>query len=609
MILNNLSDRQIGILKELYNKTLPVSLEKLIDTFSVSKRTIQYDIAEIKRHLKENYEIDVHIRRGKGYYIRPKDKDRLINLLKIEDDNLSNRLIDLMILIALSADNLTVEDIAEKMYFSSSSIRNLIKEFNEAVNLLEIKINNDRYISLENDELTIKTVISETLTNAYFNDNKQVDLNILFDSLFIYIEKEKIEKVIKLINYTNEKYNVWISKYAYVSIVNYLMITFIRKEKTDKIYGSSLRNTKLEKEYKYSEEIIEKMLGYSNELEIIDFMNFIISKGIFIDSFNENNLKFTSTIRKMLEYLKSIKNVSFDYEALEEDISRHLYQFLKRKEIGYIDAENPLLQDIKMNYASYFNLAAEIYAIFAKEMGLDESPSETSYIAIYLYKNHKDKCLKKYRVITVCGTGRGLAKLLQIRIENTFSNIEVVKNLSSHYFIDKSNFEDIDFIISTVNLPSVEKDVIRVSSILNKNDIRKIRDYIDYGEMHTSVPLRSNDDSDINHEISDIKFSRIYSDIFLRLYDAMLEIPEEYEINEEKMLGVTIHLILSIPRILENVEDENEEFIYELQKIERSDIKVSNIMNEFFEYVESILNVRMIAQEKYAYYQYIIKKE
>ena len=48
MILNNLSDRQIGILKELYNKTLPISLEKLIDIFSVSKRTIQYDIAEIK---------------------------------------------------------------------------------------------------------------------------------------------------------------------------------------------------------------------------------------------------------------------------------------------------------------------------------------------------------------------------------------------------------------------------------------------------------------------------------------------------------------------------------------------------------------------------------
>lgn len=69
-----------------------------------------------------------------------------------------------------------------------------------------------------------------------------------------------------------------------------------------------------------------------------------------------------------------------------------------------------------------------------EDMNLSYSESEISYIAIYLYKNKKEKKNKKYRVVTVCGTGRGLARLLQTRLEKVFGNIEIKKNIITLFY-------------------------------------------------------------------------------------------------------------------------------------------------------------------------------
>lgn len=600
-----LNERQLNILEDLYYSPLPIDIETMIEKYEVSTRTIRYDISKIKKYIKNEFNIKIENKRSKGYYIKPKDKITIVNLFERDNEVISKRIEQLMLIICLSDKKLSIEEISEKMFFSVSTIRNLIKELNE-MDSLKIVFEENRKLKFDNTEKEIRTLITEYLVKHLLSGNQDFNNSYFIEELSKYFDKKLIKKITKTITYINRKYNIWISNYAYISELIYLAISHVRyfqkKSNIVEVYNKNF----LEKEYQYSKEIVKEIIDIeANEKEILLFMYFIISKGVFIDPKEITDSDFKMSLNKMISFFSKSDLHKLDIETLKEDISRHLGQFIKRNKTGFIEDENPLLLEIKNDYPKYFKIASEAYKIFMKDMDLSYSESEVSYIAIYLYKNNKEKLNKKYRVVTVCGTGRGLAKLLQTRLENVFNNIEIINNLSSHYFISNKEIDDIDFIVSTVDLPSVNKDVIVVSSFLGRNDIRKIREYIDYGNTVQSVPFRSKEENDIqsNNIYKDI--TKTYSDIFLKLYDLILEIPEEYKVNEEKMLGLTIHLIIAIPRIMDQ-EPDNLEFVEEINKIEKNHTKVSKVLDEFFEYLERKLNVKLNIQEKYAFYQYIL---
>lgn len=600
-----LNERQLNILEDLYYSPLPIDSNQMMLKYEVSLRTIRYDISKIRKYLKNEFNTQMQNKKNKGYYIKPKDKTNIINLFEENEDITTKRIEELVLVMCMSNENLSIEDISEKMYFSASTIRNLIKKLNES-HVLEVYIDEDKKVKFNNTEKEIRTISTEYLVKKILRNNQDCNNEQVLEILSEYFDKSLIEKIIKELKRLNKKYNIWISNYAYVSELVYFAISHVRysKKKTDvnEKYSKELLN----KEYQYSKEIVKQIIDIeADDKEILLFMNFIISKGVFIDPKEITDSDFIKSIDRMMEYFSKSEINKLDLDTLRKDISRHLGQFLKRNITGFIEDENPILQEIKNNYPKYYQLAAEGYKIFMEDMNLSYSESEISYIAIYLYKNKKEKKNKKYRVVTVCGTGRGLARLLQTRLENVFGNIEIIKNLSSHYFISNKDIEDIDFIISTVNLPLTNKDVIVVSAFLGRNDIRKIRDYMDYGNIAQSIPVNSSEEKNIQISNDYKSITKLYSDVFLKLYDSILDMPEEYSVNEEKMLGLTIHLILAIPRILEQ-EPDDFEFVEEMKKIENQHSKVSNILDEFFKYLENKFNTKLNIQEKYAFYQYII---
>lgn len=598
-----MNKRQLNILELLYHSPLPIDIDEIINNEKVSKRTIRYDISVIKHYLIENYNISLINRRKKGYYIRPKDKIILIGLFEKREDSISNRLKELILLIAFSEKNLSIYDLSNEMYFSESTIRNVISELKD-LNNLTLSITEDKHLFFENSEKEIRNILTNFMVKESFKEYKDNELFKSFNDLLKYIDLVDIENIKKIVNITNEKYNIWISNYSYSSVIHYLIITILRVKKGQFITNDIQDISLFSDEYAYSKEIINKVVG-NNEEEILSFTNFIISNGVFIDSSNKIDEKFNKSIDLMIDYFSNSKIKNLNIDSLHDDISRHLGQFLKRKRIGVIENNNPLLEDIKINYPNYYEVATNGYEIFRKEMNLDYSESEISYIAIYIYKSHKEKNEKNYNVITVCGTGRGLAKLLQTRLENTFNNITVTKNLFSYHFISDNELKNVDFIVSTVKLPKLNKDVILVSSFLGKNDVRKIRDYIDYGNSIASVPFKYENSSEVIINEMDANFPNIYSNIFLKLYDSILDLPEEYNIKEEKMLGMTIHLIIAMPRIV-NEEPENLDFLQEIINLEKEHPKVAKILNDFFTYLEKLLKIKLVAQEKYAFYQYIL---
>ena len=99
----------------------------------------------------------------------------------------------------------------------------------------------------------------------------------------------------------------------------------------------------------------------------------------------------------------------------------------------------------------------------------------------------------------------------------------------------------------------------------------------------------------------------IFSDIFLELINMMVDLPPEYRVSQEKILGITIHLIIALPRYYDDDLIETEiELIEEVKKIEKENPELHKVMSVFLSNTEKLLGVGIPYSERYALYKYII---
>lgn len=78
------------------------------------------------------------------------------------------------------------------------------------------------------------------------------------------------------------------------------------------------------------------------------------------------------------------------------------------------------------------------------------------------------------RVIVVCHTGYGTSQLLAARLKREFPEWTIVDIVPMHQ-LSKRNLDDVDFVISTVNLDLKDKLHIVVSVLLMESDINNIK--------------------------------------------------------------------------------------------------------------------------------------
>lgn len=79
-----MKERQIELIKNILYSSSPLSIEELIDNFSVSERAIKYDIADIRDELNR-INVELINKKGLGYYFSPDAKPTLIDYFALSD--------------------------------------------------------------------------------------------------------------------------------------------------------------------------------------------------------------------------------------------------------------------------------------------------------------------------------------------------------------------------------------------------------------------------------------------------------------------------------------------------------------------------------------------
>lgn len=627
-----MQERQIQLLKILLYSSTPKSLDELIDKFAVSERSIKYDLSTIRKELKP-LTIKLLNKKGVGYYFSPEDKPKLIRHYSFPEieNTLEMSQANIILYTLFIKQPGALDKIADKIYFDVSSVKRFIEKIPKETlgSNVQLRISDQQTVSFEGDEIDVRKCYVSQLQKVLRTVNG-FDLSMRLKRALPfyeeYIDVEWLTRIGETVRGTIRDKKIWISEQSFEYLMLYLFVMHLRRHAEQKPQAipplATLKS--VEGEHQFAASILKHLYwGQSQAAEIFWLVQIMLENNIFNDNQlnDEEEIKLNRVIDELLAILASeYPAVQFAVQDLVADLKPHLKQIVRKTSFGGQLTQNPLFHQVKQKYNLHYKMGQTIYRAFCQAYGITYSDNEASLIAIYLYKNTIQDEKRNYYAYLVCGTGRGFSKLLETRLANIFPNIEIIEVLSSYQLLKQQKVSQADLIISTIELGEQPVPVVKISSFLGRKDIQLINQVLEYGTASPTLNFMQQEEpahealsvafqvSQMNHEAKLTQNQAItFSNILLDLYSTMVNLPEEYQINQEKLLGISIHLIIALPRYFEPENTvENQEIIDEVTSIEKNHPVLANEMDQFLNRIERTIGEGIPYMERYALYQYIL---
>ena len=509
-----LNKRQLKIIEILKNSTEPINSKALATDIGCSTKTIQVEVKNINSTLEK---VKIDSIRGMGYKLVGdiKSVDKLENNTNYNDMDRISYILK-QILTLYKNKTLKLENLADDMYVSLSTIKNDLKEVKDILKDYNLKIISKHKlgISLDGDIEDLKRCILES--NIKYKDLSLEDF--FTDYVKLNIGNIRLEILNNL-----QKENIILTDYEFNNIFNYILISLSIEENKD--YKS------------YTKDYIT---NYQNK---------------FIKENNkENKEKILNSIEKFTKNLKLATSIDLSNDRVfKEYLYRHIKSFCIKKDFG-VNNQSIVANEIKLKYPFAFELATIAKTTLEKDLDLEIDENETANIAIHiggaLQRSRENINEKSLKAIIVCASGVGTSMLIKAKLEAKFDKkIEILKVIPS-YLIDYVKVLDVDFIIATVPVNIKGIPVINVSPFLDDKEIKIIEKFLDTGKIYYNINL-----SEIfNKELffTDLDFDNKF-DVINYMSNILLQkdyIDEEMKnsyIDREKIATTEIGNMVAIP--------------------------------------------------------------
>lgn len=485
------SKRQKDILILLSKSKEPVTSSWIAKELGVSDRTIRNEIKLMQQN-PESVGFQIKSTRGLGYTIKIIDAElfsNILNEISTEENNLAGdfadkdtRVLYILRRLLLETGFIKLESFTEEMFVSLSTLQNDLKMVKEILYKYNLKlINRPHYGSrVVGDEymkrLCLSNLLLERNQEAFL---KEDSLQLIDPKLFKKIKKIIIQKV--------NKYKIEISDISLENLATHIAIAcgriqegFVIEELSDllvddypfeKIVANEITKevedftglTFPDTEIDY---IIVHLLGTKllHKKELVEFSKFDEAGAI---------------INCMIERLKSELNWDFsqDREFIQA-LTLHIRPAMNRLRYK-MNIRNPLLNDIKKKYPAAFEGAIIASKCIENYLQMEVVEDEIAYIALHIgvalerMKLNKKKIKK---VLIVCASGVGSAKLLSYRLQNLFSQeLEIIDTIN-YYNLSSYDLSFIDLVISTIPIKEdLGIPVQVVNTFLEDKDINLIK--------------------------------------------------------------------------------------------------------------------------------------
>lgn len=570
----DLKERQVGILKILLREDAPMVVQDLAEQLQVSIRTIRYDIKEMNYWLNR-VGTEIHSKPKVGIWIEKKEAARRLLSESPDQDyrNFSSKARRLLVVIQLfmAREFITTEYLAEEVGVSRSTIVSTLKELKDEAKAGGLQlISRARYgYRLEGKE-TDKRIfaamyLAESLKDQTYGEVRE---SLPFDEV-----EPLFREIRKRISMTKKEYAIWIPQEQFQVIASFIFLSIQSMKLSRYVVEASLEESGQNQQLQLMAKDILTGLSAWLDLEVpiqeIQRLERVLLKNhctVFeIKGRRVFDPKLIDTVYEMLRTASF--ELTLEDEALlhlKEELLLHLELTLEKSQLQ-IESKNYLLEEIRNQYETLYVIAGKMAKVFEDYFQIPLNEDEIGFLTMYLCENtEKRKEGETRKILIVCSSGKGAAKLLEKRIRNNLPHVEIVGPTSA--FEAEENllqFGVLDFVVSTVHL-EIAIPYLVVSPVISNEELGMIQSHL-YGfqslkETKRSVAgdrvRRQLTDQQDQKEISGIQrdgledFAHLTGMTVVEFGEMILKLADEEGIilERQNLWGLILHIILSIPR-------------------------------------------------------------
>jgi len=509
--------RMQQILLIMLNEDKVISVKNLAERMNLSKRTVQRELEYLGRALKE-YHVEFCSKTGTGVWLEGarEDRDRLLRHLSEKDTlDASDRPERRKRLILEILKDKTLK----KLYYYSelfgvseatiSADLEAAEEWFEPFNLKIIR--KPGYgISIEGREkdfrLALRAFIDENIDTHFIRDIYEEKDQALFElvgskndkNIYKILNNDLLLRVIACIQRIKDRRLLNLTENSYVGLVLHVTIAvnrILKKEilEENQAMVESLRGND---DFCLAGRIVEELCK-EFEIEIPEIETAYIClhiKGAKVQQIelDEDSRARVSGQRELLEVVNQMIDrfdpvvawqLKQDEEFVVHGLAAHLQPTLVRL-ANNMKIENPLLDQIKRDYAAIFERCRSVAEVIEEHYGYPVPEPEIGYLAIHfgaamVRLESSREVKRKVNMGVVCASGIGISRLMCSRI-NRFFNDRI--NLTAYGLNGLSPYvlERTDFFVSTLQLKEAA-DILYVSPLLTAREMEqiaaKVREY------------------------------------------------------------------------------------------------------------------------------------
>lgn len=501
-----MNERQIKLARLLieHDEFLPASFYS--KKLSVSTKTVFQDLETLRLFIQP-YSVEIERLPSLGIHLSGEHSAKSNFLKELESelsqDQLSpvNRRVKIIQSVFFEEDNPTLESLAEQYLVSKTSLYNDLKIINEIIvtNGIEIISNNDGLTS-QGSENEIQLAVKQLITH-FSNLIEEKSVNT---KLYHFFEKQLVDIVSKILHKNFRELTENVSDYYMESLLITLLVQCRRiqmgyhVEGEDDYLFSSIRYMET---FVVANDVSER-LSQETVLNFSEADKDYLSRQLFAHrvttEVKASDEKYVDLVYRLISRMSKIEKIDLTQdEHLFNSLLYHIPAMIIRLKRG-IHIENPLLENIRDQYSELFSIVWYALVIVEQQYNVILNDDEISFILIH-FQIALDRQSKASNIVIICQYGMSSAQFIYSKLRKfipAHDNVEI----STLERFNKSDKENIDLIISSIDIPQSKTPFVKVTPLVSNQDYIKIMEaYTKY--LIQGVPFGLSDSLDRNFEV------------------------------------------------------------------------------------------------------------
>ncbi|WP_251713241.1 BglG family transcription antiterminator [Lactococcus ileimucosae] len=245
--------------------------------------------------------------------------------------------------------------------------------------------------------------------------------------------------------------------------------------------------------YPFTHDLLQKIEAsgiYQFSLEELQHLSYIIagSGWNIFESQDSVPLKFRKETERFIKRVcENIDIAILSDGRLQEELAVHLYQLLLRTE-AQNSVHNPLTEEMKKRYPALYGIVWLALQDFDKQYPLELSDDELGFIVIH-FQAAIERVKRVNKILLVCPNGVGASSYISAKIAHILPSSTSIETVSVTH-LENVDMSKVAFVVTTMDLPKLEKPVVKVTTMLTAKDMKAIMNqFIDFIEEEKKQDL------------------------------------------------------------------------------------------------------------------------